>query len=70
MIIFFIIVMQDYGVNIIHINTYWNEDDIKWNFCGKRQTKEVYVHISCTSEDKTQLKAQSKINLEFIEDDG
>ena len=62
--------MQDYGVNIISINTYWNKDDIKWNFCSKRQTKEEHVHISCTSEDKTQLKAQTKINLDFIEDDG
>ena len=61
--------MQDYHVNIIRINTYWNTDDIKWNFCGKHQIKENYVHISCTSEEKAQLK-ESKINLEFIEDDG
>ena len=62
--------MQDNGVNIIHINAYWTKDDIKWKFCGKCQTKENHVHISCTSEEKAQLKAQSKINLKFIEDDG
>ena len=62
--------MQDYHINIIRINTYWNEDDIKWNLCGKRQDKENHVHISCTSEDKMKLKTRSKINLEFIEDDG
>ena len=64
--------IQKNHVNIIRINTYWSEDDIKWKFCGigKRQMKENYVHISCKSEEKAQLKAQSKINLEFIEDDG
>ena len=62
--------MQDNNVNIICINTYWTKEDIKWKFCGKRQAKENHVHISCTSEEKAQLKANSKINLEFIEDDG
>ena len=61
--------MQDNDVNIIRINTYWSKDDVKWKFCGKRQRKENHIHISCTSEDKTQLMAQSRINLEFIEDD-
>ena len=50
------IVMQDYDVNIICIKT---EADVKWNLCGRRQTKESNVHISCT---KTELKAQSKIS--------
>ena len=65
-------VMQDYDVNIIRINTYWTEADVKRNLCGRsrHQTKENYVHISCSSDDKMKLKAQSKINLEFIEDDG
>lgn len=35
--------MQDYDVNIICIKT---EADIKWNLCGRRQTKESNVHIS------------------------
>ena len=62
--------MQDNDVNIISINTYWTKADLKWKLCGRRQMKENIVHISCTSEDKTQLKTQSKIKFDFIEDDG
>lgn len=62
--------MQDYDVNITGINSCWNKDDIKWNINGNHQTKENHVHISCTSDDKMKLKAQSKTNLEFIEDGG
>ena len=64
------VVMQDYSVNIICINTYWTETDVKWDLCGRRQTKENHVYISCTNDEKTELKAQLKINLNFVEDDG
>ena len=62
--------LQDSDVNIIRINTYWTEADVKWNLCGKRQMKENYVHVFCTSAAKKELKALTKFNLEFIEDDG
>ena len=63
-------VIQDSDVNIIRINTYWTEADVKWNLCGKRQMKENCVHIFCTSAAKKELKALTKFNFEFIEDDG
>ena len=64
--------MQDNGINIVGINNYWTEDDIKRNLCGSRQRVEKtdIVHISCTNEEKMQLKALPKIKLEFIKDDG
>lgn len=68
-----VLVIQDNGINIININTYnWTEADVKWNLCGRRRAKEEHtiVHISCTNDDKRELKAQSHIKLEFIEDDG
>ena len=67
-----IIGMQDNGINIVSINTYWTEDDIKRNLCGRRQTIEKHdiVHISCTNDEKIQLKALPNIKLEFIEDNG
>jgi hypothetical protein len=65
-------VIQDNSVNLICINTYnWTEADAKWHFCGRRRTKEEYdiiVHISCTNDEKTQLKTQP--HIKFIEDDG
>jgi CDP-diacylglycerol pyrophosphatase len=65
-------VIQDYDVNIIRINTYWTEDDVERNLCGRsrRRMKENHVHISCTSDDKKKLQEQSKVTLEFIEDNG
>ena len=54
--------MQDNGTNIISINTYWTEDDIKWNLCGRRQTIEKHdiVHISCTNDEKNTTENTTK----------
>ena len=67
-----IIGVQDNGINIVSINTYWSEDDIKWNLCGRRQTieKPDIVYISCTNDEKIQLKSLPKVKLEFNEDHG
>ena len=64
--------MQDNGINIVSINNYRTEDDIKRNLCGsrKRVEKPDIVHISCTKKKKKELKSLPKIKLEFIEDDG